>query len=113
MDWRHAFRRWGPIAVALGACGGAVLICVGAWNAGYNANSFTLLGCKFVSVPVLLFGWWPVAATVTDLTRQGPRPAGGVRTFEVAGLCLAFSGCCGCYPVWPLVAGLLAVLVIA
>ncbi len=113
MDWRRTIRRWGPIAVALGACGGAILIYVGAWHAGCEANAFTLLGCKFVSVPLLLFSWWPVAATVTDLARPGPRTAGGLRAFEVAGTCLAFSGCCGCYPIWPVVVGLLTVLVIA
>jgi hypothetical protein len=109
MTWTSAWGGWKWTAGALGACLGAVVIDVAAWRSGYAANAFGLLGCHFLRFLLLLVaGLMLIQVFRAAARREKPPAATGPTVLDVAALVLCFSGCLGCYPVWPVILLLLA-----
>jgi hypothetical protein len=111
MSWKTLCNDGIPTALALVFCLGAYGLYRGAWYVGYEANAFGLLGWHFLRFLLLLIAWITVVSTFRAVTGK-ERPRGRINVIEGASAISIFLGCVGCYPVWPLVLLLAALLLV-
>jgi hypothetical protein len=106
MTWKGAWHDWKWTAAGLGTCLGAAGVTVAAWRTGYAADAFGLLGCHVLSFILLLAAGLSLGCVFRAAAKR-EKPAAGPTVLDVAALVLVFSGCFGCYPLWPAVLVLL------
>src|SRR5262245_11552831 len=104
MTWKSAWLNWRWTAASLGTCLAAGLLVVGAWRNGYAASATGLLACHFVSFVLLLIAGLSLIQTFRAAAkRETPSIRTGPTVLDVAAFVLSFSGCLGCYPLWPVI----------
>jgi hypothetical protein len=108
MHWKTAWKDWKGVTAALVVCLGAFLLNGRAWRVGYEGSATGLLGCHFLRLLLLLLAWAAVLATFNAAARR-EQPAAGRGVPLGAVICAFFliPACVGCYPVWPVILGLL------
>jgi hypothetical protein len=106
-------RAGAALAVSVVLCVGAFLLNVRAWYAGYRADALGLLGCHFLRAVVLLVAWWAVVVVLLAAAgKESPPGASGFTVLHKIGLGLVVPGCLGCYPLWVVIAAVLAFLLV-
>jgi hypothetical protein len=109
MDVKHHWSDWKWLGLAGVLCLGAFLIRGRAWQAGYQADAFGLLGCHFLRFLVLLVAWATLVAEFRAANgQQQPAPQSGVSVVHLAGTFLIMVACAGFSLAWPVVLVLLA-----
>lgn len=110
MGWKGIGKELGWIVVPSGLCLGALLLHARAWHRGYsNPELGVLMGCQGVSFFILLAAWVWVSIVLFTIQVKKEKSTDG-RLGTTTALFLTVSGCFGCYPLWPVVLFLVALL---
>jgi hypothetical protein len=109
MTWKTIWNDWKLIAVAAAMCVGAFFLYRGAWNIGYQANAFSLLGWHFLRFLLLIVAWaFVVSGFRAAVAKEKLSAKSGITVAEGIGALSIFLGCMGGYPLWPVVLLLMA-----
>lgn len=109
MSWKRFWNDWDSTVIAVGVCLAAFVLYSRAWHVGYAASALGLLGCHFLRFFLLLFAGLAIISEYRHSLRiNKPDVAPKPTTWDVACMVLTFTGCAGCYPVWPIIVLLLA-----